>query len=220
VKHTSLVVAALTGLCFSAAEATLVLDFESPLPGSLAPMSYLQGTPVPASARVTDQYLDLGIVIDSAALVQLGSGHAASGLNGLGGIDGSGNLDYDTPVSFTFFLPGGGAPATINYFAYSPDLAGGSGNIITITAYDQVGSVVGQASFTESGSFPVSSPLSISGIGPFHRVTIDQTLFNTYSGGIGIDLVTYGDPLAVPEPATLALLGLGLAGLGFLRRRP
>ena len=199
--------------------ATTSLSFEGPLPPGLVATSYLQGTAVPNAARVTDQYLSTGLVISGAALVNLGVGHAPSGTNGLAGIDGNGNLDYDSPLTFSFFMPGnGGVAGTTDYFAYSADLGGGSGNILTISAYDLLGVLLGQVSFVETGTF--TSPLVLSGFGQFHSITVDHTLFNTSSGGIGIDLVTYGDvTTSVPEPGTLTLLSLGLAGLGFARRK-
>ena len=199
--------------------ASVVLDFEGPLPGGLVPTSYIQGASVPATARVTDQYLPIGIRIADAALVQLGVGHAASGANGLAGISANGTIDYDQAVTFSFYFPGDGSTAgTTDFFAYSPDRGGGSGNVITISAFGLDDALIGQAQFTESGTF--ASPLAITGIGQFHKVTVDQTLYDRASGGIGLDLVQFGDiVLAVPEPATLALVGVAMLGAATTRRR-
>ncbi|MBY0474408.1 MAG: PEP-CTERM sorting domain-containing protein [Nitrosomonas sp.] len=177
----------------------------------------MQGTIVPVSAQVTDQYLSAGLVVGRAALVVLPSGSAPSGINALAGIGGDGRIDYDTPVSFSFFAAGNsGVIGTTDFFGYSADLFGSSGNIITISAYGLDGSLVGQVSYTETGNF--TAPLTISGVGQFHSVTVDQTLFNTNSGGIALDLIQFGNIsiAAVSEPQTYAMLLAGLGLLGFM----
>lgn len=209
---------AIAGLALPAS-ASIVLDFEAPLPDGLVPTSFIQGTSVPASARVTGQFLVVGIRIVDAALVQLGVGHAASGANGLAGISAGGMIDYDQAVTFTFYLPGNGSTAgTTDFFAYSPDRGGGSGNVVTMSAFGLDDALIAQVQFTETGTFAL--PLTISGIGQFHKVTVDQTLYDPTSGGIGLDLIEVGDVVrAVPEPTTLALVGVAALGVAASRRR-
>jgi hypothetical protein len=198
--------------CLSfAANAMVVLDFEGPLPLGLVPTSFGQGSYVPVASIVTDQFISLGVEISGAALVAAGRGHSASGTNSLAGIDSNGNIDYDVPVTFSFFGDFGSTVGTTDYFAYSADLGGGSQNLITLSAFAVDGSLLGQVQYVEISTF--RAPLFISGLGQFHSVTIDQTLYDTSSGGIAIDLVTFGDVINVPEPSSLVLFAVGLVGL-------
>ncbi len=212
----SLYLALIACLSFSA-NASVVLDFESPLPYGLEPTIFWQGSHVPDSAIVTDQFLSLGIEISGAALIEAGRGHSASGTNSLAGIDSNGNIDYDVPVTFSFFGNLGSTIGTTDYFAYSADLAGRSQNTITLSAFAIDGSLLGQVQYVETSTF--RTPLSISGLGQFHSVTVDQTLYDTSSGGIAIDLVTFGEVINVPEPSSLLLFGVGLAGVFCSRMR-
>ncbi len=214
-------IGALAIVMSSQAVANVILDFESPIPNGLLAMSYYQGAHVEESSKVTDQYLSYGVVVSGAALVAGGVGHSASGTNSLVGFDSNGNIDYDMPVSFSFFQAGNSSVAgTTDYFSYRPDYGGGSGNIITISAYSLEDHLLGQAFFVESSTF--YSPLSISGLGQFHRVTVDQTLYSRYDGGIMLDLVEFGDIAAqstIPEPETYTMFLAALGVMGWMNRR-
>jgi hypothetical protein len=77
---------------------------------------------------------------------------------------------------------------------------------------------------TSHRGFESRSLRQLTGIGQFRRVEITSTLYDTYTGGIGLDYVAFGELNAVevssvPEPGSLALLGAGVLALVGSRRK-
>ena len=66
-----------------------------------------------------------------------------------------------------------------------------------------------------NGGFFVVGGAYVCGAGENWLGDVTSQVYNT--GGIGA--VTFGEGVTVPAPATLALFGLGLAGLGWSRRK-
>jgi len=182
-----------------------ILDFESPLPAGLTPVSFWQGTSVPSTAKLTNQYASSGVLMSGVALINAGIGHAPSGVNGVGGISSGSLVDYDAPLTFQFVSPiDGSTPAYINYFAISPDLWGSSGNNVTITGYDLNGTILGVTTYTETGNLPADTPIELQNVGNIYKVVVDASLANVSNGGIAFDLVRFSAPV-IQSSITLAV---------------
>ena len=81
---------------------TTVLDFEDGVSLGLQPSSYFQGSSVAKASMVTNQYQSKGVVLEHAALANLGVGHAPSGTMAIVPVSSLGKVDYDAPVTLHF----------------------------------------------------------------------------------------------------------------------
>jgi hypothetical protein len=146
--------------------------------------------------------------MEGVALVDLQSANP-SGMNAIGGFNGSSMVDYGAPLTFRFVTPAG--EGTTDYFAITTDTSALSvnGNAVIVTAYDANDEVVGSTSFVEAGVGGVV--VALRDIGAFSRIVVDPTLYDPSSGGIGFDLVEFGSVTGVPDnggwvPSSSAIL--------------
>lgn len=118
------------------------------------------------------------------------------------------------------------ADATHQVLLYDFDLGSwlSDSTVPVVSVLDETNAVLYQSSSVSvlgSGhtSFDFNTPLS----GQILRIVIDQANMGGNSDNIGIDNIRFGQERIttqpIPEPATMTLLGLGLAGVAFRARR-
>jgi len=207
-------------LAMAGATRAAVIDFENPPAGLVPNGSYIAGTAVSANAELTNQFENLGAIFTTvggspfAALIDLGTGHAVSGTNGIGTVDKNGNLDYTLDLDIFLVVPGTLTPAVTDSISIQGDEISIPGNVV-FSAYDVNGNLLGSGTLpdTPGGTYALSDP----GI---HEFRLHST-----SGTVAYDNLSFDVPTnpngasPVPEPTTVWFSGLAGAVIFMWKRK-
>jgi hypothetical protein len=179
----------------------IVLDFEG-----LSGMTFFSGNPIPAASQLSDQFLTtFGVRFSSGspyvAVVNLGLGHATSGINGIGGSTPGGILTYApaNPIIAEFFDPFNPTqPATTDFVSLRIDLLGGSGLFVTLEAFDVDGNLLASQTLPDIGG----ATLQVAAQG-IHSV---RYLGTADEGGAAVDDFTF-NPVT---PTTITVVAIDI----------
>jgi len=168
-----------------------------------------------AGGTVGANYIDFGVDYTPGNV----EGVFNDGVLAFAGVNGAGNLDLLTAVDGNIVVPGTLIPGLTSFVFVEAGFAG-AGNLL-LEVFDTDGLLLDSV---------VNGPP----LGPNGRQTMtidrggvfDIASFRVSTPGndtFGVDTVSIEDPVAIPEPASVALFGLGVLGLGLQvrrRRRP
>ena len=156
-----------------------LVDFEA-IPGITVLGAFGDGCCViPLAARLSTQLqISHGVTFSSVAgyvaVVRLGTGHATSGANGIGGVNLANVLKYNSPVVITFNVPGSpSTPGVTDFVSIRGDMQPATGRA-TMEAFGAEGTLLATVTAADA-----SGGLTLTIATPhIHSVRVTQTLSN------------------------------------------